>query len=97
MFIKRRKVESFQFLVDRIQNKLTGWKARNLSWAGRTTLIQSIINIMPIYQMTTFKIPTKIYRELDRRTRDFWWNKQDKNDRCFTPVSQNNLCQPKKC
>lgn len=31
--------ETFSFTVEKVQNRLTGWEAKNLSLAGRCTLI----------------------------------------------------------
>lgn len=40
MFLKRRRTESIEFLLDRIGSKLAGWKPKSLFWAARTTYVQ---------------------------------------------------------
>ena len=41
--LRGNKVADFQFLVDKLQSKLQGWKASLLSQVGRTTLIVSVL------------------------------------------------------
>lgn len=48
---KRTSKESFRFILDKIRNRLGNWKAKNLSLAGRVTLILFVINVIPIYYM----------------------------------------------
>ncbi|KAK2360163.1 ADP-ribosylation factor GTPase-activating protein AGD3 [Trifolium repens] len=40
--IGRSKNQAFQFILDRIWKKLKGWKEKNLSFAGRATLIKAV-------------------------------------------------------
>ena len=39
------RVADFQYLVEKLQSKLQGWKAKLLSQAGRTTLISSVLRL----------------------------------------------------
>ena len=39
MFLSRSPSKDFKFLIDKVEAKLTGWRSRCLSWAGRCTLI----------------------------------------------------------
>ncbi|PKI68027.1 hypothetical protein CRG98_011623 [Punica granatum] len=41
----------FQGVVDRVRSRLSGWSASALSMAGRTTLVQSILQAVPMYTM----------------------------------------------
>jgi len=41
----------FQDVITRVDRKLAGWKAKCLSLAGRTTLVQATINTIPAYSM----------------------------------------------
>lgn len=40
---------TFQGLLDRVQTRLDGWKAKLLSVAGRVTLAKSVLNAIPLY------------------------------------------------
>ena len=47
--LRGNRVAYFQFLVDKLQSKLQGWKVNLLSQAERTTLIASILQTLPLY------------------------------------------------
>jgi hypothetical protein len=46
---KAPKQVDFQYIMTQLQSKLTNWKAKNLSFAGRVTLAKSVIEAIPIY------------------------------------------------
>lgn len=73
LFILRNKKDSFSVLKERIFAKVTGWKARLLSQAARTTLIKSVLNAIPTYIMSLFLIPKSLCAEIDSVLRKFWW------------------------
>ena len=41
----------FKFVVERVISKLVGWKAKFLSFAGRTVLVKSMMVAIPNYVM----------------------------------------------
>ncbi|PKI66165.1 hypothetical protein CRG98_013418 [Punica granatum] len=51
-FLHSRAQKSlFQGVVDCVQSRLNGWSASTLSMAGRTTLVQSVLQAIPMYTM----------------------------------------------
>lgn len=73
MFLSKARSKDFAFLQDKLEAKLTGWRSKNLSRAGRRTLINSVAQTMPNYTMSTFNIPIKVCNKLDSLTRRLWW------------------------
>lgn len=65
LFVKRKKVESFNYTLDKMKGRLESWKARTLSWVGRATLVRSTLNAIPNYTMSLFKLPATICRKID--------------------------------
>ncbi|GAU45807.1 hypothetical protein TSUD_87100 [Trifolium subterraneum] len=63
----------YQYIIEQLQSKLTAWKAKNLSFAGRVKLAKSVMEAMPIYPMMTAIIPNSILQEVQRLQRDFIW------------------------
>jgi len=43
--------QDFNFVVERVQNKLQGWKTNLLLMAGRVVIAQSILSAIPAYVM----------------------------------------------
>lgn len=64
-------------LLEKVQGRLSGWKAKLLNMAGRETLIQSTTFALPMYTMQTALLPQKVCDELDRMNRNFLWGSTD--------------------
>jgi hypothetical protein len=56
----RKKTAVFMEIKDKIVAKISGWKARLLSQAARTTLLKSIANAIPSYIMSLFLLPKSL-------------------------------------
>ncbi|XP_065632397.1 uncharacterized protein LOC136068763 [Quercus suber] len=65
--------QDFNFILDRVKNKLAGWKANLLYLAGRAVLIQVSSAAIPAYVMQCTYIPNKILEGVDRVNRNFLW------------------------
>jgi hypothetical protein len=76
--------DAFQPIIDKVLSKISGWRAKTLSQAGRTVLIRSTAAAIPAYAMSTFLLPVSLCRILDSRFKDFWWG--------FPPDKTRNLC-----
>ena len=57
------KIDCFQFLIERIIKKISGWKEKLLSTGGKEILLKAVIQAIPTYAMSVFKIPKKIVKE----------------------------------
>jgi len=44
-------------VLSKIRKKLSVWKGRNLSFAGRVCLIKSVTNVVPLFLLPFFKAP----------------------------------------
>ena len=51
--------DCFRHLIDRIVQRVGGWKEKLLSMGGKEVLIKSIAQAMPTYEMIVFKILKK--------------------------------------
>ena len=60
-------------VVKKVENRLASWKAKLLSRAGRLTLIKSVLNSLPIYYMSMFKMPKAIALKIVKLQRRFFW------------------------
>lgn len=78
--LRGKRIADFQFLMDRMQSKLQGWKAKPLSQAGRTTLFSSALQSMPLYTFSCFKVPETICNKMDAISRAFLWG-HDQSER----------------
>jgi len=74
--IGRRKRASFDYIKERVWRKLQGWEEKLLSQAGREILIKAIVQAIPIYTMSCFKLPVGLCNELESLIRKFWWGQR---------------------
>ena len=59
------RVVDFQFLIEKLNSKLQGWKAKLLSQVGRTTLTSSILQSLPLYTFSCFRVPKQVCTKMD--------------------------------
>lgn len=95
LFFNRRKKDSFIELKDIIFAKVTGWKAKLLSQAARTTLIKSVANAIPTYIMSLFLLPKSLCANIKSVLRKFWWGFPQDKKHNLSLLSRGNICQPK--
>ena len=69
--------EDLNFVLERVKQKLAGWKANLLSLAGRVVLIQASTSTIPAYIMQSTALPKKFLDNIDRVNRNFLWGSTD--------------------
>jgi hypothetical protein len=62
-----------QPLVQKVIDRLPGWKKNFLAPSGRHLLVQSVLSAMPIHFLTVFKLPLWANKGIDRYRRSFFW------------------------
>jgi hypothetical protein len=95
LLMHRRKKDSFIELKDRILAKISGWKAKLLSQAARTTLVKSVVNAIPTYLMSMFLLPKSLCVTINSSIRRFWWGYPQDKKHCLSLLSWDNICKPK--
>lgn len=65
--------QDYNFMLDRMKQKLAGWKAGLLSLASKIVLIQSSLSTIPTYPMQCGYLPSKVLDNIDRLSRNFLW------------------------
>ncbi|CAL5324749.1 unnamed protein product [Camellia sinensis] len=82
-------------IIERMSSKLSGRKAKNLSLAGRITLIKSVTSVIPNHLMQTMELPRDICNKIDRLNRNFLWGSTE-NAKKVHLVNWQNVCKSKK-
>ncbi|CAN1750705.1 Putative ribonuclease H protein At1g65750 [Linum perenne] len=85
---------TYDFILDRFDNRLAGWKAENLSLAWRMSLASSVLNSLPSYIMQTAFLPVSLCDNIDRKIRNFIWGSGD-GVRKIHNVNWETVCKPK--
>lgn len=65
--------QSFQFIVEKIEKRIASWNNKQLPFASRKTLINSIVETFPSHVMHCNFLPITTLKSIDRLSRDFLW------------------------
>lgn len=69
--------KDLSFILERVKQKLAGWKVNLLSLAGRVVLIQASTTTIPAYVMQSTALPKKLLANLDKVNKNFLWGSTD--------------------
>ncbi|XP_074301425.1 uncharacterized protein LOC141632812 [Silene latifolia] len=81
-------------LRDKLSKRLSGWRGKILSRAGKEVLIKAVTNSLPTYVMSIFKIPVNFCDELKSLISRFWWGFEE-GKKGISWVAWSRLCQSK--
>ena len=73
-YIGKAKSKAFQYIKEKVWNKIQGWKERLLSKAGKEILIKAAAQAIPIYTMACFDLTKSLCYELSSMISKFWWS-----------------------
>ncbi|XP_026378425.1 uncharacterized protein LOC113272845 [Papaver somniferum] len=82
-------------VVEKIMDKLAGWKGKLLSFQARLVIIKSIISRYVIYSMDIYKWPCTVIKQVERAIRNFLWSGDAEKRKYFT-VLYDDLCLSKR-
>ncbi|KAL5817683.1 hypothetical protein ACOSQ3_026061 [Xanthoceras sorbifolium] len=92
----RNKRDVFRSILDRVWQKLQGWKGRLFSVGGKEVLLKAVVQAIPSYAMSCFKLPVSLGMDVQRMCADFWWGSEKEKRKthwvawkkmCFSKVS----------
>ncbi|KAK4410238.1 hypothetical protein Sango_0096800 [Sesamum angolense] len=70
--VERSKRAIFECIKERIWKRFPGWSVKRLSHAGRVVMIKSIIQAIPTFAMSCFKIPKALLSEIESMITSFF-------------------------
>lgn len=70
---KYLRKDDFNYLIEKISNKLSNWKAKNLSFACRVTLSKSVMEEILVYPMMNNMLPKRCINEIQKLQHNFIW------------------------
>ena len=82
-------------VIQKIQMRLALWKAKILSRAGRLTLIKSVLNSLPVYYTSMFKMPKAVAQEIVSLERKFFWSGANNENRGCPRIKLSDIELPK--
>ena len=73
MVVDRNKRASLNYIKERVWNTLQGWKEQLLSQVGREVLLKVVVQAIPTFAMSCFKLPVGLCHDIEMLIRKFWW------------------------
>lgn len=74
--VGRNKRACLNFIKDHVWGKIQGWKKKLLSQAGKEILLKSVVQAIPTFAMSCFKLPVGLCKDIEAMTRQFWWRQR---------------------
>ena len=74
----KNKKACFTLVKEQIWARMMGWKEKLLSQAGKEVMIKAIIQSIPAYSMSVFRLPTSLCKDIEAMIRKFWWGQEEK-------------------
>ena len=86
-------------LLNKVQARVQSYDSSTLSIAGRTVLLKAVIDSIPAYWFSLFKLPSAIINKIEKIRRKFLWGGKAGNGakRTLHSLSWNKVCSPKSC
>nr|GEW96729.1 RNA-directed DNA polymerase, eukaryota, reverse transcriptase zinc-binding domain protein [Tanacetum cinerariifolium] len=84
------QVQAWKEVVDKVKSRLSKWKMKTLSIGGRLTLLKSVLESMPIFHMSTFRVPSSVLHMLES-IRSYFFNGHELGSNKATWVKWNNV------
>ena len=92
--IGRKKKESLNYLKERVWSKLQGWKEKLLSQASREILLKAVVQAIPTFAMSCFKLPGGLCDEIEALIWKFFWGQKGEQRKIHWKKWEV-LCKPK--
>ena len=69
----RNKKASLNYIKEMVWSKLQRWKERLLSQAEREVLLKAVVQAIPTFAMSCFKLPARLCHDIEMLIQKFWW------------------------
>ncbi|XP_042952189.1 uncharacterized protein LOC122289271 [Carya illinoinensis] len=76
-YVGRHKLAAFRPILDSIRNRIQNWKVKFISQVGKEVLLKSIVQAIPTYCMSIFKLPKVILKTINKLMQHFWWGSRE--------------------
>lgn len=90
-----RLERTWKLVIQLLASRLGSWGNNYVSLGGRFILLNSILNVIPIFYMSIMKMHVKVWKKIIRFQKEFLWGRV-KRSRSIPWVSWAVVCKPKR-
>lgn len=80
MITDRVMKQTFQYIIDKVQSKLAGWKSKMLIWLVAALSSISFASVSN-YTMQTAWLPLSTFNSLNKWNRNFLWGRSENGNK----------------
>lgn len=70
--IGKNKNDVFKHIRERVEKKVSGWQEKLFSKGGKDVLIKAVIQAIPTYPMSIFRLSAGLCWDIEKLAADFW-------------------------
>ena len=74
--VGRKRKASLNYIKERVWSKLEGWKEKLLCQVDREILLKVVLQAIPTFAMSCFKLPKDLCHEIEALIRKFFWGQK---------------------
>lgn len=89
------KSQDWDYLVEKLNKRLQGWKENMLSIGGRSTLINSVLSSIPLYTLSIYRVHVGVINKIDKIRRRFLWQGTTIGRKKYSLVNWYKVCLSK--
>lgn len=75
--VGQSKQQAFLPIKETIWNRISNWKTKFLSQAGKEILLKAVAQTIPTYSMQLFLLPKSLLWGINAMMQRFWWRHQE--------------------
>ncbi|GJY45770.1 RNA-directed DNA polymerase, eukaryota, reverse transcriptase zinc-binding domain protein [Tanacetum coccineum] len=94
LLTKKLSISDCKPLISKLKTKISDWKNKSLSYAGRVQLIAFVLSSMQNYWASVFLLPKQVIYEINKLLEGFLWC-QGELPKGKAKVSWDKVCKPK--
>jgi hypothetical protein len=70
--VGKSRTQAFQCIKDKVWNRLNNWKVKFLSQSRKEILLKVVIQSIPTYSMSVYKLSQKLCKEINGLIQNLW-------------------------
>ena len=94
LYIGGQRIIYFSEVVAKVIKKVSGWQSKILNFGGKTTLVNHVLQAIPIHTLASMSPPKNTLNNIKRVMADFFWG-VDKDGKKYHWASWDTLSYPK--